>query len=46
VILIEHATILTVDAERRALDDRVERLSRQHVRRAGVPVESAWPVVG
>jgi len=28
-----------------ALYERVERLSREHVRRAGVPIDSKWPVI-
>jgi len=28
-----------------ALYERVERLSREHVRRANVPIQSKWPVI-
>jgi hypothetical protein len=47
MILIEHATVLTVDAERRILVDGSVPVDgrREHVRRAGVPIESVWPVV-
>jgi hypothetical protein len=43
-VLLDEGRLTTVDE--RALHDTVERLSREHVRRAGVPLESAWPVVG
>ena len=42
-VVLDEGRLTTVDE--RALYERVERLSRAHVRRAGVPVESAWPVV-
>jgi cytosine/adenosine deaminase-related metal-dependent hydrolase len=31
--------------DERALYERVERLSREHIRRAGVPINSTWPVI-
>lgn len=31
--------------DERALYERVERLSREHVRRANVPISSTWPVI-
>jgi cytosine/adenosine deaminase-related metal-dependent hydrolase len=31
--------------DERALYERVERLSREHIRRAGVPIDSTWPVI-
>jgi hypothetical protein len=37
VILVEHATVITVDAER-----RVEVLARDQVRRAGLTIENRW----
>ena len=42
-VVLDEGRLTTLDE--RALYERVERLSREHVRRAGVPVESAWPVV-
>ncbi len=71
MILIEHATVITVDRERRMasvrtvlidgrvvlddgrlttiderlLYDRVERLSREQIRRARLPIDSKWPVL-
>jgi 5-methylthioadenosine/S-adenosylhomocysteine deaminase len=42
-VVLDEGRLTTLDE--RALYERVERLSRAHVRRAGVPVESAWPVV-
>ncbi len=42
-VVLDEGRLTTLDE--RALYDRVERLSREHVRRAGVPVESKWPVV-
>ncbi|HET7339899.1 MAG TPA: amidohydrolase family protein [Methylomirabilota bacterium] len=43
-VVLDEGRLTTVDEP--ALYARVERLSREHVRRAGVPVESKWPVVG
>jgi cytosine/adenosine deaminase-related metal-dependent hydrolase len=42
-VVLDEGRLTTLNE--RALYERVERLSREHVRRAGVPVESAWPVV-
>ena len=42
-VVLDEGRITTLDE--RALYERVERLSREHVRRAGVPVESKWPVI-
>jgi 5-methylthioadenosine/S-adenosylhomocysteine deaminase len=42
-VVLDEGRLTTLDE--RALYERVERLSRAHVRRAGVPVESVWPVV-
>jgi cytosine/adenosine deaminase-related metal-dependent hydrolase len=42
-LVLDEGRLTTLDEG--ALYARVERLSREHVRRAGVPVESAWPVV-
>ena len=42
-VVLDEGRLTTLDE--RALYERVERLSREHVRRAGVPVESVWPVV-
>jgi 5-methylthioadenosine/S-adenosylhomocysteine deaminase len=42
-LVLDEGRLTTLDEA--ALYARVERLSREHVRRAGVPVESAWPVV-
>ena len=42
-VVLDEGRLTTLDE--RALYDRVERLSREHVRRAGVPVDSTWPVV-
>jgi 5-methylthioadenosine/S-adenosylhomocysteine deaminase len=41
-VVLDEGRLTTLDE--RALYDRVERLSRAHVRRAGVPIESPWPV--
>ena len=43
MILVEHATVITVDAER-AVSDRVEVLARDQVRRAGLTIENRWPL--
>jgi 5-methylthioadenosine/S-adenosylhomocysteine deaminase len=43
-IVLDEGRLTTLDEG--ALYERVERLSRAHVRRAGVPIASAWPVVG
>ena len=42
-VVLDEGRLTTLDE--RALYERVERLSRAHVRRAGVPVESVWPVI-
>jgi cytosine/adenosine deaminase-related metal-dependent hydrolase len=42
-VVLDEGRLTTLDE--RALYERVERLSREHVRRAGVPIESTWPVV-
>src|SRR5207344_2201194 len=42
-VVLDEGRLTTLDEP--ALYARVERLSREHVRRAGVPIESAWPVI-
>jgi len=42
-VILDEGRLTTLDE--RALYDRVERLGREHVRRAGVPIESKWPVI-
>jgi hypothetical protein len=42
-VVLDEGRLTTLDE--RALYECVERLSREHVRRAGVPIDSAWPVV-
>jgi cytosine/adenosine deaminase-related metal-dependent hydrolase len=42
-VVLDEGRLTTVDE--RALYAQVERLSRQHVGRAGLAVESAWPVI-
>src|SRR5205085_6103743 len=42
-VILDEGRLTTLDE--RALYDRVERLGREHVRRAGVAIESKWPVV-
>jgi cytosine/adenosine deaminase-related metal-dependent hydrolase len=42
-IVLDEGRLTTLDEG--ALYERVERLSREHVRRAGVPIASRWPVV-
>ena len=42
-VVLDEGRLTTLDE--RTLYERVERLSRGHVRRAGVPIESVWPVV-
>jgi 5-methylthioadenosine/S-adenosylhomocysteine deaminase len=42
-VVLDEGRLTTLDE--RALYERVERLSRAHVRRAGVQIESPWPVV-
>jgi cytosine/adenosine deaminase-related metal-dependent hydrolase len=42
-VVLDEGRLTTLDE--RALYGRVERLSRAHVQRAGVPIESVWPVV-
>jgi hypothetical protein len=42
-VVLEEGRLTLVDE--RSLYDRVERLSREHVRRAKVPVNSTWPVI-
>jgi 5-methylthioadenosine/S-adenosylhomocysteine deaminase len=43
-VVLDEGRLTTLDEG--ALYERVERLSRAHVRRAGVPIASPWPVVG
>ena len=42
-VVLDEGRLTTLDE--RAVYARVERLSREHVRRAGVPIASVWPVV-
>ena len=42
-VVLDEGRLTTLDEH--GLYERVERLSREHVRRAGVPIESVWPVV-
>lgn len=42
-VVLEEGRLTMIDE--RSLYDRVERLSREHVRRANVPVNSKWPVI-
>jgi 5-methylthioadenosine/S-adenosylhomocysteine deaminase len=42
-VVLDDGRLTTLDE--RALYDRVERLCREHLGRAGVPVQSVWPVV-
>ncbi len=42
-VVLHEGRLTTLDEP--ALYARVERLSREHVHRAGLPVESVWPVV-
>jgi cytosine/adenosine deaminase-related metal-dependent hydrolase len=42
-LVLDEGRLTTLDEG--ALYERVERLSREHVRRAGVPIDSVWPVV-
>jgi 5-methylthioadenosine/S-adenosylhomocysteine deaminase len=42
-VVLDDGRLTTLDE--RDLYERVERLSRAHVRRAGVAIESSWPVV-
>ena len=42
-VVLDEGRITVLDE--RALYERVERLSREHIRRAGVPINSAWPVI-
>jgi cytosine/adenosine deaminase-related metal-dependent hydrolase len=42
-IVVEDGRVTTVDE--RELYERVERLARAHIARAGVPIESKWPVL-
>jgi cytosine/adenosine deaminase-related metal-dependent hydrolase len=41
--VLDEGRLTTLDEQ--ALYARVEQLSREHVRRAGVAIESAWPVI-
>jgi 5-methylthioadenosine/S-adenosylhomocysteine deaminase len=41
-IVVERGRVTTIDE--RALYEHVERLARAHIARAGVPIESKWPV--
>jgi cytosine/adenosine deaminase-related metal-dependent hydrolase len=42
-IVVDDGRVTTVDE--RDLYERVERLARAHIGRAGVPIESRWPVI-
>ena len=42
-VVLDEGRLTTLDEQ--ALYARVEQLSREHVRRAGVAIESAWPVI-
>ena len=42
-VVLDEGRLTTLDE--RALYERVEQLSREHVRRAGVAIESVWPVI-
>jgi 5-methylthioadenosine/S-adenosylhomocysteine deaminase len=42
-VVLDEGRLTTLDE--RALYDRVERLAREHVRRAGLAIETRWPVV-
>jgi cytosine/adenosine deaminase-related metal-dependent hydrolase len=42
-VVLDEGRLTTLDEH--ALYARVERLSREHVRRAGVPIENTWPVI-
>jgi cytosine/adenosine deaminase-related metal-dependent hydrolase len=42
-VVLDDGRLITLDEP--ALYARVERMSREHVRRAGLPIESAWPVI-
>jgi cytosine/adenosine deaminase-related metal-dependent hydrolase len=42
-VVLDDGRLTTLDE--RALYDRVERLSREHIRRAGVRIASKWPLV-
>jgi 5-methylthioadenosine/S-adenosylhomocysteine deaminase len=42
-VVLDEGRLTTLDE--RELYARVERLSREHVRRAGVPIDNKWPVI-
>ena len=42
-VVLDEGRLTTLDE--RELYARVERLSREHVRRAGVSIENKWPVI-
>src|SRR2546425_9827471 len=42
-VILDEGRLTTLDE--RALYHRVERLGPEHVRRAGVPIASKWPVI-
>jgi cytosine/adenosine deaminase-related metal-dependent hydrolase len=42
-VVLDEGRLTTVDEH--ALYERVERLSREHVRRAGLRIETRWPVI-
>ena len=42
-VVLDEGRLTTIDEA--ALYDRVERLAREQISRAGLPIESAWPVV-
>ena len=43
-VVLDEGRMVTIDET--ALYDRVERLARQQIRRAGLPIESRWPIIG
>jgi cytosine/adenosine deaminase-related metal-dependent hydrolase len=42
-VVLDEGRITVLDE--RSLYERVERLSREHIRRAGVPINTKWPVI-
>ncbi len=42
-VVLDEGRLTTIDET--ALYERVERLAREQIRRAGLPIESAWPVI-
>jgi cytosine/adenosine deaminase-related metal-dependent hydrolase len=43
-VVLDEGRLTTLDEA--ALYEHVEALSRRHVRRAGLPIQSTWPVIG